>query len=233
VESGDFLIAVDQYDTSTAPAKITQRIIASQSWPIILVFEKRPTKDDAFVAEASISKRSYDLDILYPPSLTTKSSLGILLAEWTTEFSIYNQKNGTAISHNSGGNICPIFILSTAKDFVGCEIKENEFTLPRALKSLGSNGLDGLDGSDGTSEDNETNSTNGDNETADVHIDIGHPMISMLLQESQDVSIPLRSMAIMKRGINTYIYIHICNYIDTYSYIYSYIYVYIYIYIYT
>ncbi len=78
--------------------------------------------------------RSYDLDILYPPSLTTGSSLSILLADWTAAFSIYNQKNSA--------DICPIFILSTANDSFGCDIKEKEFGLSRMLTNVGSNGSD-------------------------------------------------------------------------------------------
>ena len=39
VKVGDRLIAVDQFNTSAAPAKATQRIMASLPWPRTLVFE--------------------------------------------------------------------------------------------------------------------------------------------------------------------------------------------------
>ena len=37
IKAGDIVIAVDQYNTSTAPAKITQRIMSSLDWPRVVV----------------------------------------------------------------------------------------------------------------------------------------------------------------------------------------------------
>ncbi len=39
LQVGDRLIAIDQFNTSTAPAKATQRIMGTLPWPRTLVFE--------------------------------------------------------------------------------------------------------------------------------------------------------------------------------------------------
>lgn len=41
VQEGDQLIAVDHYNISDAPAKVTQRLMGSLSWPRVLVFQTR------------------------------------------------------------------------------------------------------------------------------------------------------------------------------------------------
>ena len=108
------------------------------------------------VAEESMKKRLFNLNIIYPPSLVTSAPLQILLADWTSNFNISDisdriDKSDTVIDGSSGSgsgsssgsgsdsnrsgsgsdsrNICPIYLLKTAGDLFGCEIQESEFKI--------------------------------------------------------------------------------------------------------
>jgi hypothetical protein len=41
LQEGDQLIAVDHFNTSEVPAKVTQRMMGTLSWPRVLVFRTR------------------------------------------------------------------------------------------------------------------------------------------------------------------------------------------------
>ena len=98
----------------------------------------RPTLNSAKDAESSKRKRLYDMSIIYPPSLLSVSPLKILLAHWTSPFSISDSgANGSGPLHSSGNatNSCPVYLLKTAQDMFGCEVKESEFSIPPVFQS--------------------------------------------------------------------------------------------------
>jgi hypothetical protein len=69
IRVGDYLIAVNAVNTSTAPAKISLRIIASAGFPLTLVFEsQRHVKNPVYEAER-MKLQLHNVSILYPPSL--------------------------------------------------------------------------------------------------------------------------------------------------------------------
>jgi len=41
IQANDYIIAVDTFNTTVAPAKVTTRIITSGGWPKVLVFQVR------------------------------------------------------------------------------------------------------------------------------------------------------------------------------------------------
>lgn len=99
----------------------------------------RPTSNSAKAAESSMRKRLYHMSIIYPPSLLSVSPLKILLAHWTAPFSISDNSSTNGSSPlNSGrntANSCPVYLLKTAQDMFGCEVKESEYSIPQVFQS--------------------------------------------------------------------------------------------------
>jgi hypothetical protein len=162
VKVGDRLVAIDEHNVSSAPAKITQRILNSLPWPRILVFESRNTQLDPKEVEARIRARTYNMSVLYPPSLTTQFQMRV--AEWTPQRSIASLldeeqeeevggdgggehtnnnnndgKDNSAAARRATGNgqqVCPLFVLRTPAEPFGCTVQENEFDSYAAMQDV-------------------------------------------------------------------------------------------------
>lgn len=69
---GDYLIAVDQYNTTNAPAKAVHRLMSALAWPRILVFETKGLLVDPTLLEKNIRMRTYNVTVIYPPPLISQ-----------------------------------------------------------------------------------------------------------------------------------------------------------------
>lgn len=141
IQVGDTLIAIDQVMTSTqqahfsltdlflplqynvtgAPAKVSQRLLASLPFPVVLVFR---TKANAFSQEHLVTKQrslTYNLTVLYPPSLI--GTFEVRFTDWTPDLSV-SQKVGGAEE-----GACPIFQLRAPQDQFGCVVNASEYGL--------------------------------------------------------------------------------------------------------
>ena len=70
VQVGDYLIAVDQYNTTKANPKDIQRLTSSLSWPRILVFETKGNAVDPKLLSENNLKHTINVTVLYPPTLS-------------------------------------------------------------------------------------------------------------------------------------------------------------------
>lgn len=124
VQAGDVLIAIDQFNVSTAPAKATQRIMSNLPWPRILVFETRATKLNEQQLQQKKESLTYNLTILYPPSLL--GTYEIRSADWTPAVS----------SIPSSNEECPLFVLRAPEDQFGCVVNDTEYALSKNVTDI-------------------------------------------------------------------------------------------------
>lgn len=184
IRRGDRLIAASTFDTYTATAKVTQRILATLEWPVTLAFEtKAVPADPSLLVEAEIKKRTKLLHIIYPPTLTTLPPARVIVSDWTPDIPLH--ANSTDLPGGGEGQQCPIYVVRAAADIVGCAVNEEEFQLPPAVVGLREGGV---------------------GQAALPEAEATHPMLSMLHQKSTpDKGIEVRPMAIMKRGVCTFV----------------------------
>lgn len=140
---------MDNYNVTSASAKSTQRLMSQLSWPRVLVFEVRATDQDPREKELELLKRTFNINIVYPPSLV--GEFQIKLSEWgsaaalkliNTEgnkdmnpyaeaLSLYTPLHPYLLSqpsltnnNNKKAQFCPIYRLKTAADLFGCRNKK-------------------------------------------------------------------------------------------------------------
>ena len=202
VQVGDRVLAVDQYNVSNAPAKITQRIMSSLSWPRVVVFEVKGDEGvERLRVQESLQQRSLNLTALYPPSL-----FGVYAArtpEWTPLL-------GQDFNGSNPASTCPVFFARSSRDAFGCEVPgPGEYALPSQAVQLarqyyrdtGRAPYQGWGSAQELEVEDDPN-TNYYEEHAEAM-----PMLSMLLQEAakRQIVIALHSMVITKRGMCTFI----------------------------
>jgi hypothetical protein len=113
VQKGDRLIAINEINTTTAPAKVVTRILQSLPWPIVLVFQCPPPKIDPKKLEAeSASKRTVNMTIIYPPTMLGEYE--VRLADWTPPLHLYHE------------DTCTVYSMRTPADVFGCKIEPGE-----------------------------------------------------------------------------------------------------------
>eukprot|EP01038_Epipyxis_sp_PR26KG_P009372 gene9372-12628_t len=178
IRVGDKLLAIDQFNVSTAPAKATQRLMGSLPWPRILVFETKGNGVDPAVQEQRLLSRKFNISIIYPPTLVTQFEARI--AEWTPLLLL----NTTLTGHVAGDDFCPIFAIRAASDQFGCSLQQDEYMLPGLFHEMVENRGE-----------------------VDDTLSMHSPMLSMMLQEADEQGVWLepRSLAIAKRGLCTFV----------------------------
>eukprot|EP01034_Spumella_vulgaris_P021759 gene21759-27815_t len=186
IKFGDKLVAIDHYNTTTANAKSTQRIMQSLPWPRTLVFEARATGEDPRDAVEKAKTRTFNVSVIYPPSMVTEFQ--IRLADWTPALDLSRQTHPFLLRSKSEDQFCPLYRMKAAEDPFGCKQSggrsETDFTLPPALDlMMEQRGF------------------------VDEQTEEGSPMFAMLLQEafSRKISIEPRSLAVVKRGVCTFV----------------------------
>lgn len=123
VQKGDRLIAINEVNTTTAPPKITTKILQSLPWPIVLVFETAPPEVDKKKLEAiSASTRTLNVTVLYPPTFT--GEMEARLADWTPSVDIFHEDS------------CTFYSIQTPKDQFGCEVSEGSYALSAASDEI-------------------------------------------------------------------------------------------------
>jgi hypothetical protein len=116
VQKGDRLIAVNDINTTTAPAKFITRILQAQTWPMVLVFQSAPpTVDTKKLANEAAKGRTFNMTVIYPPTLTGEYE--VLLADWTPGMDIFHQDE------------CTFYHMLPPKDNFGCQIQPDEVAL--------------------------------------------------------------------------------------------------------
>jgi hypothetical protein len=110
VQAGDVLIAMDQYNVSTAPAKVTMRIMSTLSWPRVLVFETRATKLTEIQLQQKRESLTYNITVVYPPSLI--GTFELRAVDWTPSISTIPASQEE----------CPLFLLIAPADQFGCDV---------------------------------------------------------------------------------------------------------------
>ena len=97
----------------------------------------------------------------------------------------YGDDSGGTEEGGTKQNKCPIFVIKTVSDVVGCQIKQSEFLLSDVQLDIQSRG---------------------EGQSAFTDAERSNPMLSMLYQKSTPAyGIELRSLAIMKRGVCTFV----------------------------
>jgi hypothetical protein len=176
VKEGDLLLAVDTFNVSAAPAKVTQRVLSSLPWPRILVFQTRYAGEDPSLVQKKIQSRSFNASIIFPPTLV--GDLSFRLAEWTSAAALQPEEQEL-------GSSCPIYRVRAAQgDLFGCRVQADEYRLPEEFGSMAKQS-----GYVGAEEEQAS------------------PFLALLLQEakSRDVELDVRSLAVMKRGMCTFV----------------------------
>jgi len=208
IQPGDIVIAIDQYNTTQATAKIAQRIMSALSWPRIVTFKVKGARISKEDIEKEKIRRSVDLNLVYPPMLTQEFQAK--LADWSAQFDDQDYIRDFLASKNNHGNLglqyradaCEVYMLRAASDQFGCSIRENEYALPDvALMILKRRGdLDKVlvkpDGS------------NDRLSPADkLEIENTFPMLLMLAREAETRGVPftIQPTALTKRGICTFV----------------------------
>ena len=116
VQKGDRLIAINEVNTTTAPAKVVTRILQSLQWPIVLVFETAPPAvDKKKLEEISAKTRTINVTVLYPPTFTAEFEAR--LAEWTPSVDIFHEDS------------CTFYSMQTPPDQFGCDVAEGGYAL--------------------------------------------------------------------------------------------------------
>lgn len=180
VKEGDVLLAIDQYNVSTAPAKVAQRVLSSLPWPRILVFQTRYVGEDPSVVAKKISSRTFNASVVFPPTLF--SDFSFRLADWTPSLQLF-----TPVSPLLKGqsDFCPIYRIKTPTDDIfGCKVASDEYALPADFEKIAeANGFVGPE------------------------IEAASPFLALVMQEAKarGVAVEPRSLAITKRGLCTFV----------------------------
>ena len=172
------MIAVDTVNTTSAPAKISLRIISTSTWPKILVFESQRNIQNPNLQAIIKQQNNYNLTILYPPSLLNEFS--VKQADWSGQINPLD--NGL----NDNNNICDLYLLKTSNDLFGCKnIQKNEYLLDSLIIDF-------------------INSLENNNVSNEKQMEMFeyYPMLTMLLLRANTLSIRLKikQMIILKRG---------------------------------
>jgi len=119
IMAGDYVIAIDQFNVSSASAKMSQRILAGLGWPRILTLEYRGSSVDPEAMRIKEKLRSLNLTVAYPPSL--QAQLPIRVAEW-----------GAGTFRQDHLPSCPVFYVVAAPDIFGCDATATADTVSAA-----------------------------------------------------------------------------------------------------
>lgn len=179
-QEGDQLLAIDQYNVSTAPAKITQRVLSSLPWPRILVFQTRYVGEDPNLVKKKIAQRTFNASVVFPPTLT--SQFAFRLAEWASNLELYTPLRSRLKGQT---DFCPLYRIHTpTEDIFGCKVAEQEYRLPEAFDRI------------------EENSG-----YVESSLEGASPFLVLVAQEakSRGVALEARSLAITKRGLCTFV----------------------------
>ncbi len=213
VQAGDVVIAVDQYNVSNVPAKMTQRIMSSLGFPRNVVYEvpgQLVSKEELVRAEV---KRQLEYSVVYPPSLS--QDITMRLAEWSTSFDdqtyvkdyLFNVKDNPG---NAGlprsqyiENACPLYMLRGASDTFGCDVQDGEYNLPEQVMHI-------IRRKDGDLKEilPKADGSNDRLSKEDIQsIETNYPMLLMIAKEAavRGVHFNLQVAAVAKRGICTFV----------------------------
>lgn len=133
VQVGDYLIAVDQFNTTNANPKDVQRLTNSLPWPRILVFETKGNVVDPKMLEKHNQQRTLNVSVLYPPTLTGDFQMRVV--DWTPLPSAMPLLP-TPYSSQPTPDSCALYYLMSPQDPFGCEVKPLEFQLPEIVKNV-------------------------------------------------------------------------------------------------
>eukprot|EP01035_Chromulina_nebulosa_P018298 gene18298-23981_t len=128
VKAGDYLIAINTVNTTSAPAKISLRIISTLEWPIVLVFESLRHVVSTTVIKEKFQEKLVNISIFYPPTLMNEIQAKV--AEWTP-------------SIDSEKETCSFYLFTTPQDpFEKAKILTNILTednvnINQTLKNVG------------------------------------------------------------------------------------------------
>lgn len=128
-------MAVDQFNVTDAPAKVTMRIMSSLPWPRILVFETRYQGEDPNVVKQKVMSRSFNMTILYPPTLVGEYTFR--LGEWSPTINLNQPSSETMIKKLNGrSDFCPIYRIKSLDDPFGCRPPNNVYGLPSSFNEI-------------------------------------------------------------------------------------------------
>eukprot|EP01040_Poterioochromonas_malhamensis_P010052 gene10052-10926_t len=122
IREGDQLIAIETFNLTISPAKVSQRILNDLPWPKTLVFETRSLGEDPTLQEGKLRSRTYNMSIVYPPTLIGEYTFR--LTEWTPFLTL--QEDGT----------CPIFRFKSLEDPFGCTVVEDSYRFPSVYNDV-------------------------------------------------------------------------------------------------
>jgi len=123
VQVGDYLVAIDTFNTTIAPPKVSQTILTQANFPVILVFETRGVGPDPKEVEKSQRERTVNITIIYPPTLT--SSFQARVSEWSPGLDV-----------GSHGGSCPIYYLTAPADQFGCSVSAGAYVLKQNITDI-------------------------------------------------------------------------------------------------
>lgn len=205
VREGDALVAVDAYNVSTAPARLTQRLLSSLPWPRILVFEARYKGEDPILKEGLLLKRTFNMTILYPPTLLSSEgdNMAFRTADWTPSFltSLFTPQT-EKIRHNVETakirGFCPLYRMVGVNDPFGCNPTVDK-DKKQTSKEANEDQAYAL-----TAAEEEIIKHNG---FVSTEIEAQSRYLALLLQEAfvRKIGIEVRPAAIMKRGSCTFV----------------------------
>ena len=208
VQAGDVVIAIDQYNTTLASAKISQRIMASLSFPRIVTFQVKGSMVDTEKIARDEARRTLNLAIVYPPTL--QQEWNARLADWSTlpdnPDYVREYVQGSKNTGNLGGtyrkDTCTVYMMRAAADQFGCDRVKNQYDLPsRMVNILERRGDLNIirPAADGSNEKFDAK------EKMDLERD--YPMLLMLAREAEQrgVHFNIQSVALMRRGICTFV----------------------------
>lgn len=145
---------------------------------------------DPNAAANKVKSRTFNLTVIYPPTLTTEIQLR--LSEWTPSLDLAGLTHpalaAAGLTSLAPDQFCPVYRLKAAVEASGCKQEEGEFELPLEVHRMMEAGLGGQPETGWETEQVST-------------------MFSLLIQESRsrNLFVEPRSLAIVKRGECTFV----------------------------
>lgn len=176
VQVGDYLVAIDTFNTTVAPPKVSQTLLTQANFPVILVFETRGIGPDPKEVEKKQRERTVNITIIYPPTLI--STFQARVSEWSP-----------GIDVNSHGASCPVYYLTAPSDQFGCSATAASYDLKTNITDIYSS---------------PSVAHNADSNSIDDSSYLMTKMLVRLARE-RGIGISPHSMAITRRGVCTFV----------------------------
>lgn len=144
------------------------------------MFQTRYPGEDPAIMQKKISSRTFNASIVFPPTLTTE--FAFRLAEWAPQLQLFSP---TSQRLRGRTDFCPIYRVKTPfDDIFGCKMAEKELGLPEAFDTIVE--------------------TQG---FVDSNTEAASQFLVLVMQEarSRGVEVEVRSAALMKRGLCTFV----------------------------